>query len=305
MNHEKSRFLPFITWLGIAAAVVLSCLSIHSTARGQSASDGGSREELLSQRKEEAIGTWKRAFPNDEPLVLEAGDVILLGNVSQVRLEEIGKEFQQALVAIRRPPLFLATSPLRSAKPDPPLFSNGLAVFVLKSRYDYSEFGKMIESRELPREWASHWRGNSENPYVAIVDSNTTEMLSTAMACQLALAAYWGSKSNVPYWFAEGLARNYIPAKYRSNYRRMARWPFESLEATKRMPNTKSLVDGDLDEETQGLIGMKIVAAMMSGNNQRQFQSLIKQVRTGTDFSEAMNKTFGEPEAIIQYWLGK
>ncbi len=100
-----------------------------------------------------------------------------------------------------------------NAPSNEPLVKGGIALFVLKSRYDYSEFGRMTENRELPKEWQGHWQSDPLDVYAVIADDSSVDAKhQAALALQMVSGAYLGTFKEVPTWFAEGVARNLVVA---------------------------------------------------------------------------------------------
>ena len=257
---------------------------------------GASHDQLYQRRRERALAAWRRVLPDDQPALVEAGELLLLGNVPEFRLNELIPELQQALETTRKS---------LSVPGDQPLIRGGLALFVLKSRYDYSEFGRMIEKRELPRQWLGHWRADPLDVYGVLVDESNDQTPLRAVAGQVFAGAYLGSFSEVPAWFAEGVARNQVAAQFRRQDQRAAAWTQSLPAAAQRVPNTKAVMDGQLDEETMGIVGMALTSGMLARNQRPRLNSLLAQLRSGKPFGEAMSATFGPPEEFIQGWLGK
>ena len=108
-------------------------------------------KKLFARRQERALARWSKVLPNDEPATAKSDQVFVLGNVPKARVEELVKQLDKAIAA----------APRRLTRPRiNPLVKGGIALFVLKSRYDYGEFGRMTESRELPKEWQGHWKAD-------------------------------------------------------------------------------------------------------------------------------------------------
>jgi hypothetical protein len=72
-----------------------------------------------------------------------------------------------------------------------------------------------------------------------------------------------------------------------------------------RIGSPSELLEGKLDEETQGLAGMAITQWMMSRTNRTQYMALAKMLTKQTTFPEAMMRTFGAPETMVKSWLAQ
>jgi hypothetical protein len=253
-------------------------------------------EELSQQRLELARERLRQAFPNDTPELLAGDQLLLIGNVSSDRLQQWQGKLQQAVSSAKN----------FCGLPSPePLVRGRLTVFILRSRYDYSEFGRMVERRELPRQWMGHWTNDSMLPTIVIVDENVSEIPMESLALQLTLGAFLGSRPGMQYWFAEGIARNQVVQRHRRSDPRVRAWQQALPEALLRATDASVVIEGKLDEETLALIGMAISETVVSRGNRPKLQMLLKSLLSEVDFSEALSQTFGEPQVFVSSWLGK
>ena len=72
----------------------------------------------------------------------------LFGSKTDGRLTEVS-QLVESLV-----PKIVKAMKLDSAEP---LVKGNISMFVFNKRYDFSEFGKMVESRDFPKEISGHW----------------------------------------------------------------------------------------------------------------------------------------------------
>lgn len=256
-----------------------------------------SHEELFQRRRTRALASWKRVLPNEEPLSAGNEELMVLGNVPLERLEKIEEQFRQATALAKQQ----LNAPRREA-----LIKGGLAVFVLKSRYDYSEFGRMTENRELPKEWLGHWQADPLDVYGVLAgDADLANEQIQSLALQIATGAYLGSLGDVPTWFAEGVARNLVITNYRRTDQRVKQWQAALPAANNQIDSAKTLLEGRLDEESAGVVGMALTHFMMDRANRRRFDKLLEMLREGKSFTDALTYTYAPPETVIKAWLGK
>ncbi len=256
-----------------------------------------SHEELYERRKAMASASWGRALPQAKQETIQNNEMFVIGNVPPTRLESIAKGLDNAFAKVKEQ---------FKAPEDQPLIRGGLAVFVLKSRYDYSEFGRMIETRELPREWFGHWRANPVEVYAVLNGGEElTEELLESVALQVTAGAYIASYDGVPFWFAEGVARNLVLTHHRRDDPRVKIWQASLPAAGQRVENASMLLEGRLDEEAAGTVGMSLTNFMMDRSNRRRFDNLMKLLREGRAFDEALTATYAPPAALVRTWLGK
>lgn len=267
------------------------------TVINQAWAAGAKHEELFARRQERALARWSKVLPNDEPATAKSDQVFVLGNVPKARVEELVKLMDKAIAS---------ASKSLDAPSNQPLVKGGIAIFVLKSRYDYGEFGRMTESRELPREWQGHWKADPLDVYAVMAnDSSADAKQQSALALQMISGAYLGSFNEVPTWFAEGVARNLVVAANRASDVRVKAWQQSLPAALQKIDKPETLLEERVDEESAGLVGMALTSYMMDRSRRRQFDVLLKQLREGKPFTEAVTLTFAPPKSIVKNFLGK
>ena len=255
-----------------------------------------SHSDLLARRTQRAKDLWKKVLPTTEPAIASDDELVVLGNVTQGRADEWLSAGQTALADVRKQ--------LRLSGDK--LVKGGVTIFVYKGRYDYSEFGRMNENRKLPTNWQGHWRASPLDVYVAVVDDTKLEAKQqTSLLVQHLSGAYTGSLPQVPEWFAEGVARNVAIATAPKGDVRVENWKRTLPAAAAMVDKSETLLEGRLDDEASGLVGMKLVGVMMDRRNRKQFDSLMSLLQEGQPFPDALSKTFASPEKFVKSWVGK
>ncbi|HBE70591.1 MAG TPA: hypothetical protein DDW52_20795 [Planctomycetaceae bacterium] len=256
-----------------------------------------SHDALFARRQQQALEQWSRVQPDDSPNVVVLDDLVLVGELPERQMREVGEEFKKAAETIRT----------RFAVPkSQPLTRGGLSVFVVNTRYDYSEFGQMIESRELPRSWRSHWSRQGPQVYsVALVDAGWTEEEAPAHALHALSGAYFGSYPTVPYWFAEGAARLTVINQFRRGSGLVAAWQAGSASALQRLGSTTELLDDKLDEEVAGQAGLRVAAIVFDRRNRRRYEKFLTALQEGKSFETAFAANYGPLEPFVKRVLGK
>lgn len=256
-----------------------------------------SHSELFEKRKNRSLAVWSRVLPNAEVQSASNEEILVLGNVSPDRLEATLTQAEQAVK--------LVAKTLRSPTKDA-LIKGGLTIFVLNSRYNYSEFGRMIENRELPKDWLGHWQANPLDVYAVLtLENELEEKQFDALLLQVITGAYLGSFDGVPTWFAEGVARNLVVANYRRADERLKRWQMELPAAIQKVDSARTLLTNRLDEEAAGLVGMAMANFMLDRANRPRFDRMLDLLRDGRNFEEAITFAFAPPEMLVKNWLGK
>ncbi len=164
-----------------------------------------SAEELRQKRRSRSDEQWRRTFPRTEPARAENDDFLLLGNVSEDRLKE----------ALR-----MATAGLRAARDflgdtSQPAFKGGLAVFVLKDRNSFEEFGQTVVKREPAAaiHGAADVTPDLKEAYIVVEDREPTsgaggaESLQKNLTEQLTAALLKRAEKKLPDWLVAGSGR--------------------------------------------------------------------------------------------------
>lgn len=156
-----------------------------------------SHDELKARRAELAQKNWQLGNPDEAPERAETPNFLLLGNVGQERLTEIGRVAEQQIPKVAR---------LLKAPTDKPLLKGRVTLFVFNKRFDYSEYGQMVEKREIPDQWNGHWRYNVVDAYGCILPPEGEEYSLPGLIGQQLAGAYIDSLGKVPAWFSQGSA---------------------------------------------------------------------------------------------------
>jgi mono/diheme cytochrome c family protein len=271
---------------------------ISSKAWAQNAS----HVELMNKRMERARDRWKTASNVKDPSESNDDRFHVIGNISP--------EATQKLLTIANNAEAQVKKTLKISSKEP-LVKGGITVFALKGRYDYSEFGKMLESRELPAEWSSHYRAEVLDSYVAIIysggadqDKNFEKVIESSLAQQI--ASLWvSSLRGVPRWFSDGVGRQVLSSMVSSGDARIQAWTQRIPVAMSKLENVKSFIDGKINDEDAATIGFAIVKFMNDGAKRKLFETMLKGLSNGVPFDQAMQKTFGPLEPFVKTTLGR
>lgn len=253
-------------------------------------------DELRKRRMANAQDRWKVALPKAEPNEASDDHFHVIGNVTSENAKRLLALANSAESTIKK------QFGIRSKEP---LVKGGITVFALKQRYDYSEFGTMIENRSLPPDWSSHWRKQTLDSYVAIVfDKNESKIHETSLVQQIT-SVWIASLEGVPKWFADGVGRQSLAMNAGQNDARVQSWIQRLPESMKQMDNTKKLLNGEVNDDDAAAIGFAVVRFMSEPQRKRQYDMLIRGLVSGVPFDPAMAKTFGPTEPFLKQLMGK
>ncbi len=150
-------------------------------------------EQLSVARAERSRKMWRLANPDSKPVEKDTKNFFLIGNVSEEKLAEVAAAADQA-----------ATSIIRTfhVPDDKPLVKGKITLFVFRKKFDYGEFGRMVEAREISGGSRGHSRYTVINAYGTIVPPSGNEYSLLALVGEQAGGLYVASLGRAPHWFS-------------------------------------------------------------------------------------------------------
>lgn len=250
-------------------------------------------DELAAERAAQSAQYWKLGMPGIDGDTVETENFLLLGNVGAEKLAALGQQAEQLLPKISQ------TLRIPSGQP---LVKGRITLYVFPQRYDYSEFGKMVEKRELPGSWRGHWRYNVIDAYAALIPARRDEYSTEVLLAQQIAGAYLGSLAGAPpRWFAEGAAR-VAAAKLGADDARVKAWNDQVAELAASQSKPDDFLTGKLPAENADVLSYSFVKFLMSDAG--RFGRLLEALRDGTEFDEAFAAGYGgPPEQIATLWV--
>lgn len=282
----------FETWIAEGAAFDGRAANrdfdfIHLAAKSEKAS----HEELTEQRKARSLQTWRTVIPNSQPEIVETEQFLVLGNIGKIPLEELAQRAQAM------------TSKIASAMHagGGPLVKGKITLYVFSRRYDYSEFGQLIERRELPRHWQGHSRADGVDAYGVIYLSPDAEPLATdALLAEQIAGAYAHSLPSTPNWFTTGFGKAISSKLYNKNPQ-LSDWENAVAAAMTQMKAPDDFIAQRTSPEAQEAASYSFVRFLMT--NSKGYSSLMSALRKGTDFSTAFTAAYrSTPAQLTQAW---
>ena len=263
---------------------------------GQAFAAKASHKELMAKRMERTREKWKIASPKNEPDEAIDDQFHVIGNIGPENAKVLLAQANTAAGQIRK--MFNVTS-------KEPLVKGGITVFALKQRYDYSEFGKMLESRSLPAEWSSHWRSEVLDSYVAIVFDKSEDKINETSLQQQITSLWISSFEGVPRWFADGAGRQALALTVGAKDRRVQPWLNRIPESMEQMKTLKSLLDGSMNDEASAIIGFGVIRTMYEAKMKIKYEAIVRSLASGMSFDQATTKNIGPIEDFLKKLLGK
>lgn len=264
---------------------------IYEFARASKAT----HEELMADRLKSSQDNWKLFMPSTPPTKFETDDFVLFGDMSEAALKDYARACEKVIPKIRR------TFQVRSG----PIVKGRFSLFLFSQRYDYSEFGKMVEKRDLPRNWKGHFRYDVINAYGAMILPRNKEdfSLEGMLAQQISGLVVASMGKDVPAWFAEGCAR--VAARTADpKDPRIETWKTDWPTIYEKLQAGDEFVKGQLPPEDTALAGFVMVDALM--RQKGQFNQLLKALREGHEFDKAFSVIYrGTPSEVAKQVMGR
>jgi len=261
--------------------------------------DHATPSQVSEKRKQAAIDDLRLVnSANSNPVQLETEHFLVTGSADQKTIELVAEQAEQQMEAVRR---------LVPGEKGDAYFAGRATIFVWARRYDYSEFAKMIEARDVPADWNSHWKYDGLSAYVAIVatpQDDEKEIFERLTGPLVSLALSTGGEG-VPRWFAVGVGETIR----KQNRRRVDRDTLRREQAELRlavaaMKDAKQFLDEKLKPEQTDQISAAVVSSMMERPRRRNFDSLLRNLGKKESFEQAFQTAFGvSVEVYLTAWL--
>jgi len=206
-----------------------------------------SHEELSAERKKLAAANWNTVMSEIEANMDEQADLRVISSYDPPRIAEIGEVAQTLVPKIRA---------AMKIKGDGPLVKGKISVFVFERRYDFNEFGVMIDGREI---------------------MGSTYISSIA--------------PDAPRWFSDGMGY-WIATKAAPRAEGVSQWDEDGETFAKAMAKPDDFIRGQLPDDRAALVGFYFVS-QLRGKNSGKFTRLLTMLEDNQPFEEAFRAVYG------------
>lgn len=251
-------------------------------------------EELAQARVNDAQRNWRLANPDVTPDQVETANFLLMGNVGEDRLREIGD------VAEKLVPRLASIFKLPA---DKPLLKGRLTIFVVNRRFEYSEFGRMVERREMPGSQRGHFRFTITDAYACIYPPQVEGegSLEPLIAEQIA-GVLVESCGEVPEWFSQGSAWEVASRFGPKDRLTLDRDNYVSGAASK-MTKADDFLTGKLTPLDASVLNYSFAKFLMGRSNSARYQQLLNALKGGAKFDQAFRAVYGgTPNQLAAAW---
>jgi len=255
-----------------------------------------SHRELMERRMASAREKWKLVAPKRQADEASDEQLFVLGDIGSENANALLIQANKAVAQIRK---------MFKLQGKEPLIKGGITIFALKQRYDYSEFGTMLESRSLPPEWSSHWRSGSLDAYVAMVFDKSEDKINESSLVQQIVSLWIGSCEGVPKWFADGAGRQSLAVAAGINDARVQPWIKRLPESVAQLRNLKPFIEGSMNDEDSATIGFGVIRFIHESKMKNQYEMIIRSLASGKNWEQATSGPIGNVELFLQKVLRK
>ncbi|MEW4564143.1 c-type cytochrome domain-containing protein [Bremerella sp. JC770] len=239
-------------------------------------------DQLAAMRAESSQQMWDLGMPNVQSAKVDSPNFLAYGTMGEATLTEYVAEADQAAAKVRTILKIPSSTPLVKGK---------MTLYLFQKRYDYAEFGNMIERRDLPTDWKGHYRYNVTDAYGSVQVPTDDEYDLSVLFGQLIAANHVASLGNgtVPDWFAEGAGR-VVASRMSKKDPRVVAWDNQVESALGAMSKPDDFIMNRLSPEQASIASYAFMKAIMGRGN--SFDALMNSLRNGTNFDEAFQAAF-------------
>jgi hypothetical protein len=245
-------------------------------------------EELSKMRLELAEKNWGLGNPGTKPIIIEEDDIRLVGDLAPARMQEVAATAKSVLAKV--------ASALKVKGDKGPMYKGKLTVFLLNKRFEYSEFGQMVEKRELSSEMSGHFGYNVIDGYVAILASQENEANIPLLLAEGFTGSYIETLGrNIPRWYSVGIGR--VTASHMEPRSPMLKmWDEGIPQAMSSGIKLPQLLQSKQIDAPSALVSYELVRRIARGNAN---QNLVDAMRKGAPFNQAFVKAFGGMPEVV------
>ena len=274
-----------VTWINEGASfdgmvVGDPTVKVASTARANAMT----HEDLIAARKKTSAQIWKLAMTDVQAETVTSDNFLIQGALSQDKLQAISALAEK----------IASGSKLTSKGSDQPFIRGNATIFTFSKRYDFGEFGRMVEERNFPRAISSTWDRTAERAYVTVLltRNQTAADIEVELHRQLSALFVAGRALDVPRWFADG----YGWAETKKTFPRdetVATLQDRAEEAARKMNKLDDFVNNRIDADKAALVGYLFVKELKKKSS--AFKKLMADIDKGQSFEKSFAKHFKMP----------
>jgi hypothetical protein len=176
-------------------------------------------------------------------------------------------------------------------------------MFVFNRRFDYSEYGTMVEKRALPDHWQGHWRYNVIDAYACLVPPQREEFSLQSLVAEQLAGVYLDTLGRMPAWFTQGSAWAVGAAADPKDVRSKG-WEESAPRILAGSSKADAFLTGGLPPGDTAVLNYSFCKFLMS--NTKSYSGLLSAVKSGKSFDQAFAQSYGgDPKQLAGAWAAK
>lgn len=245
--------------------------------------DSQTHDELKADRETLASETWKLVMSDVKSEVINGKNFVVTGSTNESRLTDVSRLCEKLTPKIK--------SSLR-ADTKKPLVKGNISVFVFDKRYDFSEFGKMVEKLDFPKEVSGHWGYTTIDAYATVLmtRNKTADDIQVSLAHQIAALHVASLSPDMPRWFADGLGL-WTAKKILGKEDAMKSLDTRAEAAAAQMVKPDDFVANRMPADKAALVSYLFIKRLRT--NSGAYGKLMKSIAGGASFEDAFKASYG------------
>lgn len=240
-------------------------------------------EELAADREVLAGQTWKLVMDGVESKAIAGNNFVVTGSTSESRLADVSILCEKLAPKI--------ASSLR-ADSEKPLVKGNISVFVFDKRYDFSEFGKMVEQVDLPKGVSGYWGYTTFDAYATVLmtRNQSAEDVQVSLAHQISAIHVANLAPDVPRWFSDGMGL-WTAKKLFGRQDAMKALDGDAQTAASGMAKPDDFVTNKMPADKAALVSYLFIKQLRS--NSGAYSKLMKSMGQGNTFAKSFESAYG------------
>lgn len=247
--------------------------------------------ELARIRTAAGEKLWRRAIPDEEPVVVTRPGVCVIGNLPEPRMAELADVAADVAGRVRG-----------ELVEDGPVVKGGIVLYVVRQVFDYSTLWQTIVGGERPKGITANAGVSGEVVYGALLVPSTDEPgdLEATLAEATASAAF--AARTVPGWFSRGAGRA-VAARIAPTSAVVLQWKRDAGAAVPRLGSAADFLAGHAEPAAAALAAGGFVGSVATTGRLSQMLALLD---AGATFDDAFAKAFkATPAQAFTKWASK
>ena len=265
-----------------------------------------SHDDLKEVRFRAGGSLWARSIPDDKAVAIERGDVLVSGNLSAAKMEELA-DAAEAVAGRLQEQMMGGKSPI---------IKGGIVVYGFAKGYDLSSFWQTVFSDDRPKGITAGGGVLGDVVYAAVIPPTTDKTSGgkasggkddaeantrVLLAEQMTAAALLGR--GVPAWFAKGAGRA-VAMKFEPKAGLVETWRRDLPAAVQRCGSPADFFSGHGDSVAMATVGGGFIGAIMPSVS--RLEALVGQLDAGTPFDQAFINVFrSPPQQLFEAWVAQ